>query len=329
MNDFKHEQFAHCESGVISNMLKHKGLDISEPMAFGLSSAVTFAYIPLVKINGLPLIAYRMPPKWIIRSLRKRLHADIQFRKFRSEIEGMKALDDALAAGKLVGLQASVYWLPYFPPDMRFHFNAHNMIIFGKQGENYLVSDPIFDRIWEIAPADLQKARFAKGALAAKGLMYVVESVPESIDLDVLVRKAINTNVKIMTGSPIPIVGIRGMHFLARKIARLDKDLGDARAIRLFLGHIIRMQEEIGTGGAGFRFIYASFLQEASQKIDLPALNEASAMMTDTGDKWREFALMTAKMCKKKETLDLPLLSSALQQCATEEEKVWKRLKAI
>ena len=30
------------------------------------------------------------------------------------------------------------------------------------------------------------------------------------------------------------------------------------------LGQVIRMLEEIGTGGAGFRFIYAAFLQESA-----------------------------------------------------------------
>jgi hypothetical protein len=34
-----------------------------------------------------------------------------------------------------------------------------------------------------------------------------------------------------------------------------------------FIGHLVRMQEEIGTGGAGFRFIYAGFLQEAAHLL--------------------------------------------------------------
>jgi len=40
------------------------------------------------------------------------------------------------------------------------------------------------------------------------------------------------------------------------------------------------MQEEIGTGGAGFRFMYASFLQEAGEKIGAAELGEASARLT-------------------------------------------------
>ena len=66
---FVHRQSAHCESGVVSAMLTHHGLPLSEPMAFGLASALTFARIPLVKISGMPLIAYRMPPRSIIRGV--------------------------------------------------------------------------------------------------------------------------------------------------------------------------------------------------------------------------------------------------------------------
>lgn len=62
MTDFNHQQTAHCESGAVAALLRHNGLDLSEPMIFGLSSALTYAYIPLVKVGGMPLLAYRMPP---------------------------------------------------------------------------------------------------------------------------------------------------------------------------------------------------------------------------------------------------------------------------
>jgi hypothetical protein len=42
---------------------------------------------------------------------------------------------------------------------------------------------------------------------------------------------------------------------------------------------IVRMQEEIGTGGGGFRFIYAAFLQEAGRLMGSTRLEEASRMM--------------------------------------------------
>jgi hypothetical protein len=70
--EFQHSQASHCESGVMSAMLRHHGLPISEPMTFGLASALSFAYLPFVKINGLPLVAYRMPPDSLSRDCKNR-----------------------------------------------------------------------------------------------------------------------------------------------------------------------------------------------------------------------------------------------------------------
>ena len=98
-----------------------------------------------------------------------------------------------MTENKLVGLQTSVFWLPYFPSEMRFHFNAHNLIVYGKEQNDYLISDPVFESVQRCTAEDLQRARFAKGALAPKGLMYYFENQPDltQIDLPNLIRKAI------------------------------------------------------------------------------------------------------------------------------------------
>lgn len=321
---FKHQQAAHCESGVISSLLAHSGLSISEPMAFGLANALAFAYIPLIKLAGQPLIAYRLPPKFIIKSLSKRLGIKMSFQKFSDPVRGANALDDALVAGP-VGLQTSVYYLPYFPEEMRFHFNGHNLIVYGHEGEDYQVSDPLFETPVSVDGRNLSKARFVRGPLAPKGLMYKVESVPEQIDYRQQVPAAIARNCRVMLGAPIPIAGVRGIRFLSRKIRKLK---GDAHQQRLFLGHIVRMQEEIGTGGAGFRFIYASFLDEAAALLNDDGLRKASDMMTEIGDQWRSFALAVAQQCKSKEALNNDLLADELWRCGEKEVEVWRYLKA-
>ncbi|VAW90101.1 FIG00655207: hypothetical protein [hydrothermal vent metagenome] len=326
--EFIHQHTAHCETGVMSSMLRHHGLDISEPMALGLAGGVAFAYLPIVKLNGFPLIAYRMPPKSIITGLRKRLGLKIRFECFSNPEQGMKALDAQLEKNVLVGMQTSVFWLPYFPEDMRFHFNAHNMLVYGKEKDDYLISDPVFESTVRCNSADLQKARFSKGALAPKGLMYYIEHVPQSVDFERIIPQAIRTNVRRMN-APIPIVGIRGIHFLANKLRKLPKQLDDERRIKLFLGHIVRMQEEIGTGGAGFRFIYASFLQESAKILNNDLLLDASDSMTAAGDQWRVFALEAVRMCKRRSELDLRYLSELLHRCADNEANVWAQLKRL
>ena len=326
--DIKHQQSSHCETGVVSTLLRSKGLDISEPMAFGLSSAMTFVYLPMVKIGGLPLIAYRMPPKAIIKSVCKKLNIELETRKFSDQAKGMQALDDELAKGNLVGLQTSVYWLPYFPEDMRFHFNAHNLIVYGKTAQgNYLISDPVFEHVVECPAEDLQRARFAKGALAAKGLMYVVRNVPKQVDLTPHIYAAVNKTAKMMNGLLLPFFGNKGIRHLAKKINNLSKE--KPKYQKLFLGNIVRMQEEIGTGGAGFRFMFASFLDEAAKLTGDEQLQAAAKQGTEVGDNWREFAMDAVLFCKKRKDLSLTQVSEKLISCADQEKQLRESLLTI
>ena len=326
MNNFQHQHTAHCESGVMSTMLKAQGVDFNEAMIFGLASALTFVYFPLIKVNGMPLISYRMPPKSIIKNVAKRLKVRLNIQKFRSPQAGQQALDQALAEEKLVGLQTSVFWLPYFPSEMRFHFNAHNLIVYGKEQNDYLISDPVFESVQRCTAEDLQRARFAKGVLAPKGLMYYFENQPDltQIDLPNLIRKAIRKNAKQML-APLFFVGVKGIRTVAKQIEKLATHPSE-KYKRLYLGHIVRMQEEIGTGGAGFRYLYAYFLEQAANICQEPKYKLASEQMTEIGDMWRQFAGLCVKQCKKPTTEGYKTVTEYLREIADKEQILWKNL---
>jgi hypothetical protein len=100
------------------------------------------------------------------------------------------------------------------------------------------------------------------------------------------------------------------------------------RYASLYLGHVIRMQEEIGTGGGGFRLMYAAFLSEAADVLGRDELKTASGMMTEAGDKWRQFALSASKVCKGGE-LAVTEIASKLQECIDTEEKVYRFLRGV
>ena len=320
-----HRHAAHCESGVASNLISHHGVPISEAMAFGLSAALSFAYLPFIKLSGLPLIAYRQPPRAIIKGLAKALAAKFRFETFRTPAAGQARLDELLAQGHVVGLQTSVYWLPYFPEDMRFHFNAHNLLVYGKEGNDYLISDPVSEETVRCDAAALSRARFAKGVLAPKGLLYTVEKLGQSAISPQAVRNAILKTCRTMR-APLPIVGVRGIRMLANKVAGLDPV---AHETSLFVGHIVRMQEEIGTGGAGFRFLYAAFLQEAATLTGMPVLAEFAERLVVIGDDWRAFALATARMVKGRDPMNPAKLAGMLRNLAGKEDAFFKELKAV
>ena len=326
--NYEHKHHAHCESGVISSMLRHHGLNLSEPMVFGLANALNFAYIPFVKMGGMPLVAYRSMPKAIIKNIKKNLGIKMKLETFSSKEAGEKRLDALLDEGRVVGVQSSIYWLDYFPKEMRFHFNAHNLLIYGLDADEYLVSDPVFDMAVRCHKDSLNKARFAKGVMAPKGLLYYPTDIPKDIDLKPIILKNIKTLSKTMLRKFVPIAGLAGMKYLASAIAKLDKK--DKKYAKLFLANIVRMQEEIGTGGAGFRFMYASFLQEASEIFDNDeTLLDASKMMLAVGDEYREFALLIAKALKSKKEIPFKEISQKLLTISQHEAEVYKKLLSI
>ncbi|HLV43238.1 MAG TPA: BtrH N-terminal domain-containing protein [Brumimicrobium sp.] len=297
--DFNHHQSAHCENGVASNILKFNGVDINEPMIFGIGSGLFYICIPFLKVNQAPAISYRPMPGFIFSRASKRMNIEIKRERFSTIDKSFDALDRNIDKGIATGLQVGVYHLPYFPDEYRFHFNAHNLVVYGKQGNEYLISDPVMETTSVLTREELAKVRFAKGVFAPKGHMYYPTHFPAEIDFP----KAIISGIKKTTSemlAPVPFVGTNGIKYVAKKIPGWAKKLGTKKTNH-YLAQIIRMQEEIGTGGGGFRFIYAAFLQQAGTLMDKNEFLELSQEMTLIGDDWRDFALKASRICKNRD----------------------------
>src|ERR1044072_3126307 len=327
---FNHVQTAHCESGVISNLFRHYGLSISEPMAFGIGAGIFFGHLPFLKGHGVPGTTYRIWPGPIFQHLCKRPGAKNQWQRFSSPEKAMQELDNVLDQGIPVGVLSSVYYLPYFPPSYRFHFNAHNLVIYGKQEGYYLVSDPVMDTVTQIDPVSLAEAGFAKGFPEPRGKMYYPLQVPKSVSWEKPIRQGIDQACHYMLKIPFSPFGVKGMRFLAKRIAHYPEKVGERRSV-LYLGNIIRMQEEIGTGGACCRFIYAAFLHEAAEKLNNRELARLSQELTRIGDLWRNFAFNAGRVCKNRAVNNVSYheLSEMLMQCAAAEEIFFKELSKV
>lgn len=325
--NFKHKQAAHCENGVISNLLIHNGYQISEPMAFGIGSGLFFVYLPFLKINLAPAVSFRPMPGLIFKRLCKRLNIKIKRQKFNNPIKAKTALDELLQNNIPVGLQVGVYNLTYFPDEYRFHFNAHNLVVYGKENDNYLISDPVMENVTTLTSKELETVRFAKGAFSPKGQLYYPIQFPEKLALKKAIVKGIKATCRDML-APMPIVGVKGMRTVAKAIKKWPKKVG-IKKTNHYLGQIVRMQEEIGTGGGGFRFIYGAFLQEASQVLDNPELKILSSEITEIGDLWRDFALDASRLYKNRSSQfdGYNKIADKLLNIANKEEVFFKQLK--
>jgi hypothetical protein len=283
---FEHRQSAHCENGVVSNLLRFHGMEFDEPMVFGIGAGLFFSYFPFLKMGGIPVTSFRTMPSYIFKRFANSLGIKVKSQTFSNEQKGMEALDALLEQGIPVGMLTSVFYLTYLPDAYRFHFNAHNIIVYGKENGKYLVSDPTLEGVTEILPEDLQRARFAKGIPEPKGKLYYPVVFPKSYDLNKAMIKAIKHVAFFMAKTPMPILGANGIKYLANRMRNWPKKLGARKSV-LWLGNVVRMQEEIGTGGAGFRFIYAAFLDKASVILKDEALFN---MSKELDGYWRSMA---------------------------------------
>ncbi len=328
--NFKHHMSAHCENGAVVSMLHHYGVTgITEPMVFGLGSGLFFIHFPFIKMHGIPVTAFRPMPGMIFNRVMKKMRIKVCSRRFKDEDKAMDALDKLLEEGIPVGLVVGVYHLTYFPAPLRFHFNGHNIIVCGKKGNDYLVSDPIMEEKTWISYEDLKRVRFAKGTYSPRGKMYYVKSVPEGVKItEKMIKKSIRQNCFAMLRIPGKIAGVQGIAYLGKRVKKYDQKLSPRKA-SLYLGQIIRMLEEIGTGGAGFRFLYAAFLEESARLLGDQKLQEQALALTAIGDRWRDFSVRSAQVCKgRSQEDDYVSVGELLVAISMEEKKFFKGLRA-
>lgn len=270
---FIHYHAAHCESGVTSAMFRDKGVDISEPMAFGIGSGIFFAHLPFLKSLGHSVSTFRSQPGAIFRKTAKRLGADFVTKTFR---------------------------------------------------------DPTFEYPVDCSADSLERARFARGPMEGSGVMYYPKSVNLHPDLREACIKGMKDSCNMMIRIPLPFFGVRGIRFLAKKVIQSEVKLGVDEA-RRNLGAVIRWLEEVGTGGSGFRYMYAAFLQEASELFGSEDLAELSRDMTAIGDTWRDFSVMSARIIKQRNRPEETFAKAGglMLICAGREENFFKNLDKV
>jgi hypothetical protein len=202
------------------------------------------------------------------------------------------------------------------------------MTVVGKEGDKYVVSDSYFPRLAELDRESLRKAKFAGGNMSPKGFIFHPVRVPSEIDYDKAISKGIKKACFNMLKLPVPFIGIKGIRKFAAKINEWPSMARDTDHLSHEIMKINILLEDQGTGGAGFRYMYATFLQQAAEKVNRQEYRDLSKKMMEIGDGWREISLFAARIGKNRDLgpEQMKRLSDLLYGRAEAEEKFFKEL---
>lgn len=323
---------AHCESGTITSLLNHAGLKITEPLIFGISSGIFFGYFHRTKSFAFPTFIVRNKPGQMRTNSEKRLGVKFETFSFGDSLKGQRKLDELLEKNIPSACQVDFFYLDYVPSWERVHINVHFLVVIGKEGDNYIISDSYFPKPVELPVDSLNNGRFAAGSMSPKGFLFYSSGIPADIDYEKAIRKGIKKACFNMLKIPIPFLGVKGIRMFSKKIVDWPKFARDTEHLSHEIMKINILLEDQGTGGAGFRFMYATFLQQAAEMINKPELKELSKELMIIGDGWREISLFAARIGKNRDLgpEKLKTLSEMIAERAVVEEKFFIKLnKAI
>ncbi|MDD4209680.1 MAG: BtrH N-terminal domain-containing protein [Bacteroidales bacterium] len=331
VENYPHERALHCETGSARNLFRFYGKHFSEAMIFGIGSGIDFIHFPIPLLNNLECPLFRSLTTKVFKNFSKRMGIKYKLLTFRNENKAMEKLDFLLESGIPVGLVVEVLFLPYFREiSGDWHFNGHQIVVVGKEGDDYIVSDTEWylpsDSYNKISSADLKKARFPKDLFALKGAMFYIESFTDTIDMKQAIVKGIKKTCFRMIDNPLPFIGYKGIYYLSKRMRNYIKKYGKMKALESIKWQYT-ISEVAGTGGSGYRFLYATFIKEAAEYLKDKELSDIAIEMRKVGDNWQQLALDITRYIKSEGANDINVLADIVMSIAPKEEQVFRKLK--
>jgi len=260
----------HCGSSAIRDLLEFNGLNISEAMCFGLGSGLGVTYLEMADAP-VPFLVH-------VRSLgfEARVFESIgipfEWQTFESPESAATALEICLDAGHPTLLLTDIFYLPYF--NSSTHFPGHAIAAWSRNPETgaVFVTDTERPSVLSVTREALTRARFStQPPFIHYGNMFTPTAFQGEITPE-MITGVIHDNAKSLAVS-----GISALETWLAELSRWGAT-GDWHWTTRFAYQII---EKRGTGGGGFRKMYAEFLDEAVhydasvQQYRLPLLMRA------------------------------------------------------
>jgi hypothetical protein len=267
---FAHRPGVHCGSTALADALRARGLDLSEPMVFGLGAGLGFHYLASPALS--PSRIFQGRSAHLERTACEVLGAPVRERTEDDPARAWNEVKAALERGIAPILATDLAELPYWRS--RTPFGGHRVVLAGHdEGRGIaLVADTDRPGLEEVPLAALARARASVSPpFGQPGNPWLeVDAPPRPRPLDESIRDSLRRQSRDML---LEVDGLPGVSALERFAADLPGWPAEARdeEDRAFcFRYASQVIEKRGTGGGLFRRMYARFLGEAEGA--LPAL---------------------------------------------------------
>ncbi|MEO3799400.1 BtrH N-terminal domain-containing protein [Nonomuraea sp. B1E8] len=280
----------HCETTALGVLLRHEGLDLSEPMLFGLGSGLSFLYWD-GKSMAFPFLAGRVRPFDLTRNLAARLGLTLLVKETASPRKAWENVAAPIDAGRPVGLQLDSYHLDYFRS--KVHFGGHVVAMYGyDEHDAYLVDTDQQGGAVRTSRAGLARARAERGPMTARNRSFTITLPAHPLAWQEQIIPAIRHCADAFLAAPIANLGHRGIAKAGQKVPGW---LGRAGEPRQDLPQAALLMERGGTGGALFRALYCDFLDECTRLIDDDDLRAGHRLYAEAATLWTDVSALIAK----------------------------------
>ena len=322
IKDFELYRGQHCESTATGCLLKHSGLELSEPMLFGLGQGLGFIYWKM-SIMNLPFIGGRSKQFDLTIALCRNLNIMLDARETSAQKKAWSNISNYIHQGIPVGLQVDMFHLEYF--EHPFHFAGHFVCMYGYDSTHAYLSDT--GTLRKTSLESLEKARFEKGPMASKARSWTIELQKDQPALKDIIPKAIGEIASSFLNPPIKNLGYKGIHKLSKEIVNWI-DMSPAPQEDLVLSALV--MEEGGTGGSLFRNLFRDFLKESQEYLPgNERLRTACELYTLAAANWAEIARLIREAGKSGDRAYLERASVICAETAKTEHKAMEELAHI
>ncbi|WP_157248555.1 BtrH N-terminal domain-containing protein [Nonomuraea typhae] len=280
----------HCETTALGVLLRHEGLDLSEPMLFGLGAGLSFVYWDS-KGMPFPFLGGRVKPFDLTRNLAARLGLTLAAAETTSQRKAWQNAAAAVDAGRPVGLQLDCYHLEYFTS--KVHFGGHVVAMYGyDDNDAYLVDTDQQGGAVRTSRASLALARAERGPMTARNRSFTLALPAHPLTWQDQLIPAIRECADAFLAAPIANLGHRGIEKAGNQVPAWLRRTADPRED---LQQAALVMERGGTGGALFRTLYRDFLGECAELIDDENLRAGHRMYGEAAVLWTDVSSLIAK----------------------------------